>query len=552
MKIDFEKTTVVEFELIQRIRQAIVCGQSVPELSVLLSEVHEVICWDSQETVLNQLYLSLLNHYLFYIRQEMQQANMEVLLRLYQQFYHFSLPLLPLGHTLSQIEVTSDRLWPSVVGAEYRYTSSNFFSRFFFGAHIMVGLSVSKDLLLCYWLVSCLYNAPIDDIPQMWREYLNAYQRLLDHCDKWYANSWFWHLGVRKILIRLKTKAKMNHQQVLRTVRQRFDLEDQYEAVLGLVPVSGVVGEFLPSIFTEAERLTFGLRLQVYHPVEAVIYKHMQSEPLSEEEVGLLGQAPALRALAVIKGKTMQLYQYQKYIQKVCKKSCASMQEIIQSVFKQTVKHHSDFWYQFEDYVTVNDHPEYANLIGRLVNEWYYKKPEVSKMGFTRLEVSRIYRDSYVVAYSAYDACVSIEHAEFVLGRLYSAFSIDAKIDFKTYQSLSLIWSSVYQMLQTPGELTVSFTNAVKQLLVKHERLQPPTRLYLQSYMAILAKYIWLQRWPKLQVRDAIAEVIDSGGPSWNKGMLAIVHSTNQQSQQQKEQNGEKQMLNTDQERRLA
>ena len=173
-------------------------------------------------------------------------------------------------------------------------------------------------------------------------------------------------------------------------------------------------------------------------------------------------------------------------------------------------------------------------------------------MRFTRLEVSRIYRDSYVVAYSAYDACVSIEHAEFVLGRLYSVFCIDEKIDFKTYQSLSLMWLSVYQMLQTPGELTSSFINAVKQLMVRHERLQPLTRLYLQSYMAILAKYIWLQRWPKLQVRDAVDQVIDSGGPSWNKGMMAIIDSTNQHRQQQENKDGEKQMQNVDQEWRLV
>ncbi|MEC7030467.1 MAG: hypothetical protein VXW87_02215 [Pseudomonadota bacterium] len=543
--IDFEQISEAEFIKLKKLRKLLMGEPKVDTIYPVLKETLPLLnqITNSKQSpiimsnsILEEIYSELVFSYLHQVVQISSKLSTIRLLVLYTRFMQVSLPVIPSDTCYLKLDIGPNAIWPQIVTHAYRYTSSNLMNRFCFGAHIMVTLSQSKALLLTYWLGGVIGHVPIDDLPQIWTVYHQAYQQLLDYCDLCHSQTWFWHLGVRGFLQTLKRQVQIHHQRVVKNLGKQFNLDTHYEAFVKLVPISGVVDDLLPAIFSSAERLAFALRLQVYHPVQAAAYKHIQLEPLTIAEKQLLKQSAYQTAKSIIERRPLSLYQNQKYIAALCLKPFSIRKGFIERLFPQTVARYSSFWYQFKDYASNCGYTQDLALLEQLFIDWCYESSTICKMRFQKLDPQKIARRDLIKVYSAYDSCLSLPHIQFVLQKLRSIAFIDSGVSFKTYQHLDIIWSSVLVFVQTPRVYIVSFAKDIQQILKKQMSLQAGTRQYIQSYLAVLAKYIWLQRWHSHQVRSFVSELQNQGGDTWRRGMLNIVQTLNEQSYKQRQE----------------
>ena len=133
------------------------------------------------------------------------------------------------------LNIEHGHFWPKYVSKGYQYRTTHLFNRIFFGSHIIVSLSTYKNLLHFYWLGSGLESAALEDLPYLWQQFCTSYEALLQECDNWQADTWFWHIGVRQILKRLVLDAKSQYQVVKKVLRKHLDLENGYDSARQLI-----------------------------------------------------------------------------------------------------------------------------------------------------------------------------------------------------------------------------------------------------------------------------------------------------------------------------
>jgi hypothetical protein len=422
------------------------------------------------------------------------------------------------------LSLNEDRAWMHVIPEGIRYTSSHFFSRWLFGAHLMILWSQSADILMVYWIGFQLSYAPVEDIPTLWKAYEETRKAVENFHQYLLGNSWFWQRRFRWTMKLVKEDFDRYHRSVQSVVKNRLCPHEKYLDIAKMLMQDNFYPDMFHMLYDSEAISALMLNWQMFHPEWLVIYKGMSQIELTAEEQLHWRNRRYHCIQQGITGAAANGYLYHLIIDDILVKPLDMEKDTLRLCFDETIAIRPDFWYQLRDTAQHYTHSNYVECIKNYLNGWMYTSMQMKEQRWDSVEIERVPLKYYSSLLSAYDKCLPADQVKLCALKC-SELSHQTSIglNYHIQRTVQILWISVDLILSTPISYDDCYLQGLFQCFERHQYLPDDIKRHLQSYMVVLAKYVWLQRWDVPTVLYVCEKLKYVESDSWKRGVEKIV-----------------------------
>lgn len=403
--------------------------------------------------------------------------------------------------------------WDNSVPKRYRYKTSSWLSNWFFGASLWVRFA--KDMLqLQYWCcVFWLEDAGIDDLYRVWEAYEGFKSRLEKLIDTLLAESWFWHLTLRRCLKEIKRAIEKRHKKLLEKVGNRFMPVENSLDIANMLVDSGFYQGLFKQLY-KAQALEILLaEWQFHYPEWLVLYQAR----LGVEGIDIEGFSEVYLKRRLQDAEESP-YRYGCIIERILSYDEQQIASLLRATFPKTMSLYPYFWYQFREMANHYGKSCHQNITV-LIERWVYQSSgQLETM--EDVDISKIPLENQTWLIGRYYECLHAPLVEAYTQTLRKVWhQIFIPLTYQSQRGAQILWQSMRIVLVL--DVYDGYVQRLQSCLATHQYLSGSVAPQLQAYMITVAKYTWIAHWP-----DQVEELVDALQPVesqvWQRGLMVL------------------------------
>lgn len=423
------------------------------------------------------------------------------------------------GFLSNYIEFTTSRLWLTLIPASYRYTADCFYNRFFFGAHLLQAWSRNHQFLCYYYAYYMLLTMPLENTPELWLRYIRLHRDLIAYLQSLQSQTWFWQFGLRSLLLKAIDQLNQDIIALNLKLKERFNIDKCCVQIGDMLLQEGFYPELFQFVFSAEEVDALKVGWEMYAPECLVVYKGLTSDILSPEEYELWCSRYLIFDERMILSGGRQGYLYAHIIHRLLNSEPIDGSTLA-ALFEKTISKSFGFWYQFQVIAKRYSNETHETWVHKKIMSWQYVPGSIFLNSHEPIVLAKVPIKDYpgfVMSFQRSHNRQSMRENCKQLADL--SFQISTGLTFQALKSAWVIWQSLDCVMRTPVYNLESFHKKLLFWLDSHECLPIQVKYQLQAYMAVLAKYIWYQRWDRKRVSDVSGQFSKCPHIAWRIGM---------------------------------